>query len=79
MKVRLIEDSEFQRIANGRALIRAGYDVVYAARKARQVGGLTNPCKPQPIAQDSPNASDEVAPGQRGSLRRTQQKRQALT
>jgi CheY-like chemotaxis protein len=31
MKVLLIEDSKFQRIANGRALIRAGYDVVYAA------------------------------------------------
>lgn len=30
MKVLLIEDSKFQRIANGRALIRAGYDVVYA-------------------------------------------------
>ena len=31
MKVLLIEDSKFQRVANGRALIRAGYDVVYAA------------------------------------------------
>lgn len=31
MKVLLIEDSKFQRIANGRALIRAGYAVVYAA------------------------------------------------
>lgn len=31
MKILLIEDSKFQRIANGRALIRAGYDVVYAA------------------------------------------------
>jgi CheY-like chemotaxis protein len=31
IKVLLIEDSKFQRIANGRALIRAGYDVVYAA------------------------------------------------
>jgi CheY-like chemotaxis protein len=31
MKVLLIEDSKFQRTANGRALIRAGYDVVYAA------------------------------------------------
>jgi CheY-like chemotaxis protein len=30
MKVLLIEDSKFQRTANGRALIRAGYDVVYA-------------------------------------------------
>jgi DNA-binding response OmpR family regulator len=31
MKVLLIEDSKFQRTANGRALIRAGFDVVYAA------------------------------------------------
>src|SRR6202050_1444871 len=31
MKVLLIEDSKFQRTANGRALIRAGYDVLYAA------------------------------------------------
>jgi CheY-like chemotaxis protein len=31
MKVFLIEDSKFQRTANGRALIRAGYDVVYGA------------------------------------------------
>jgi CheY-like chemotaxis protein len=31
MKVLLIEDSKFQRAANGRALIRAGYDVLYAA------------------------------------------------
>lgn len=31
MKVLLVEDSKFQRTANGRALIRAGYDVVYAA------------------------------------------------
>ena len=31
MKVLLIEDSKFQRTANGRALIKAGYDVVYAA------------------------------------------------
>src|ERR1700734_2612747 len=31
MKVLLIEDSKFQPIANGRALIRAGYDVLYAA------------------------------------------------
>jgi CheY-like chemotaxis protein len=30
MKILLIEDSKFQRTANGRALIRAGYDVVYA-------------------------------------------------
>jgi CheY-like chemotaxis protein len=30
MKVLLIEDSKFQRIANGRALSKAGYDVVYA-------------------------------------------------
>jgi CheY-like chemotaxis protein len=31
MKMLLVEDSKFQRVANGRALIRAGYDVVYAA------------------------------------------------
>jgi CheY-like chemotaxis protein len=31
MKVLLVEDSKFQRMANGRALIRAGYDVIYAA------------------------------------------------
>jgi DNA-binding response OmpR family regulator len=31
MKVLLIEDSRFQRMANGRALARAGYDVVYGA------------------------------------------------
>jgi CheY-like chemotaxis protein len=31
MNILLIEDSKFQRTANGRALIRAGYDVVYAA------------------------------------------------
>ena len=31
MKVLLIEDSRFQRMANGRALTRAGYDVVYGA------------------------------------------------
>src|SRR6202034_1363560 len=31
MKVLLIEDSKFQRTGNGRALIRAGYDVIYAA------------------------------------------------
>jgi CheY-like chemotaxis protein len=31
MKILLIEDSKFQRTANGRALIRAGYNVVYAA------------------------------------------------
>ena len=29
MKVLLIEDSKFQRIANGRALTRAGYDIIY--------------------------------------------------
>jgi hypothetical protein len=27
MKILLIEDSKFQRIANGRALVKAGYDV----------------------------------------------------
>jgi DNA-binding response OmpR family regulator len=31
MKILLIEDSRFQRIANGRALIKAGYEVIYAA------------------------------------------------
>jgi CheY-like chemotaxis protein len=31
MIILLIEDSRFQRMANGRALTRAGYDVVYAA------------------------------------------------
>jgi CheY-like chemotaxis protein len=30
MKILLIEDSKFQRIANGRALAKAGYSVVHA-------------------------------------------------
>jgi len=30
MKILLIEDSKFQRIASGRALIKAGYTVIYA-------------------------------------------------
>jgi CheY-like chemotaxis protein len=30
MKILLIEDSKFQRIASGRALINAGYTVIYA-------------------------------------------------
>jgi len=30
MRILLIEDSKFQRIANGRALIMAGYSVIYA-------------------------------------------------
>jgi DNA-binding response OmpR family regulator len=30
MEILLIEDSKFQRIANGRALIKAGYDVIHA-------------------------------------------------
>jgi CheY-like chemotaxis protein len=30
MKILLIEDSKFQRIANGRALVKAGYSVVHA-------------------------------------------------
>jgi DNA-binding response OmpR family regulator len=30
MKILLIEDSRFQRVANGRALVNAGYDVIYA-------------------------------------------------
>ena len=31
MKILLIEDSKFQRVANGRALVKAGYDVNHAA------------------------------------------------
>jgi DNA-binding response OmpR family regulator len=30
MKILLIEDSKFQQVANGRALVKAGYDVIYA-------------------------------------------------
>jgi CheY-like chemotaxis protein len=30
MKVLLIEDSKFLRVANGRALVKAGYDVIHA-------------------------------------------------
>ena len=30
MKILLIEDSKFQRIANGRALVKAGYGVLHA-------------------------------------------------
>jgi CheY-like chemotaxis protein len=30
MKILLIEDSKFQRIANGRALLKAGYSVIHA-------------------------------------------------
>jgi CheY-like chemotaxis protein len=30
MKVLLVEDSKFQRVANGRALVKAGYDVIHA-------------------------------------------------
>jgi DNA-binding response OmpR family regulator len=30
MKILLIEDSKFQRIANGRALVKAGYGVIHA-------------------------------------------------
>src|ERR1035438_4138117 len=30
MKILLIDDSRFQRIANGRALVKAGYDVIHA-------------------------------------------------
>jgi CheY-like chemotaxis protein len=30
MTILLIEDSKFQRIANGRALVKAGYDVIHA-------------------------------------------------
>jgi hypothetical protein len=37
-EVLLIEDSKFQRTANGRALIRAGYDVVYAADREEGLG-----------------------------------------
>jgi DNA-binding response OmpR family regulator len=42
MKILLIEDSKFQRIANERALVKAGYKVIYAEdgeeglRSARQ-------------------------------------------
>jgi twitching motility two-component system response regulator PilH len=31
MKILLVEDSKFQRVANGRALTNAGYSVIYAA------------------------------------------------
>jgi CheY-like chemotaxis protein len=31
MQILLIEDSKFQRIANGRALVNAGYSVIHAA------------------------------------------------
>ncbi|PYX58995.1 MAG: response regulator [Acidobacteria bacterium] len=31
MKILLVEDSKFQRVANGRALTHAGYSVIYAA------------------------------------------------
>jgi CheY-like chemotaxis protein len=30
MKILLIEDSKFQRIANGRALVKAGYEAIHA-------------------------------------------------
>jgi CheY-like chemotaxis protein len=30
MKILLIEDSKFQRVANGRALVKAGYEVISA-------------------------------------------------
>ncbi len=30
MKILLIEDSKFQRIANGRALVKAGFDIIHA-------------------------------------------------
>src|SRR5437764_10038049 len=30
MKIRLIEDSKFERIVNGRAVINAGYSVIHA-------------------------------------------------
>lgn len=30
MKIVLIEDSKFQQVANGRALVKAGYEVIYA-------------------------------------------------
>jgi CheY-like chemotaxis protein len=38
MKVLLIEDSKFQRTVIGRALIGAGYDVVYAANGEEGLG-----------------------------------------
>ncbi len=31
MKILLVEDSKFQRVANGQALVRAGYSVIHAA------------------------------------------------
>jgi CheY-like chemotaxis protein len=31
MKILLVEDSKFQRVANGRALVGAGYSVIHAA------------------------------------------------
>jgi CheY-like chemotaxis protein len=31
MKILLIEDSKLQRVANGRALVKAGYEVIHAA------------------------------------------------
>jgi DNA-binding response OmpR family regulator len=30
MKILLIEDSKFQRVANGRTLVKAGYSVIHA-------------------------------------------------
>jgi DNA-binding response OmpR family regulator len=31
MKILLVEESKFQRVANGQALVRAGYSVIHAA------------------------------------------------
>jgi hypothetical protein len=39
VKILLIEDSRFQRIANGRALVKAGHDVIHAGDGD---GGLMN-------------------------------------
>lgn len=43
MKILLIEDSKFQRIANERALLRAGYSVIHAGdgEKVSEVLGRT--------------------------------------
>jgi DNA-binding response OmpR family regulator len=38
MKILLIEDSKFQRSADGRALIKAGYDVIYAGHGEEGLG-----------------------------------------
>ena len=37
MKILLVEDSKFQRVANGQALVRAGYSVIHAAPTGKRV------------------------------------------